>query len=88
MVIEMKKKLGDYEFVYDELSGRNAEINCLLENGSCYTLLFWRKGSEGYSIHFVGDRPLRVENTNQLWYLMAYGQAIMDAEFNLTSNEY
>ncbi len=88
MVIKMKKKLGDYEFVYEELSGCNAEINYLLENGSCYTLLFWRKGSEGYCIRFVGDRPLRAENKTQLWNLMAYGQAILDAEFNLTSNEY
>ena len=48
-----------------------------------YTLLWWKKNSEGYYIEFVGDRPLKEDNQETLMKLMKYGQAVLDAEFKL-----
>jgi hypothetical protein len=49
----------------------------------CCVVCFFRRGSEGYDIEFVGDRPFRVENRDALWSLMRYGQRALDASFDL-----
>jgi hypothetical protein len=49
----------------------------------CYTLLWWKTDSEGYYIEFVGPRPLNYDNQDRLLKMMKYGQAVLDAEFNL-----
>ena len=49
----------------------------------CYTLLWWKKDSEGYYIEFVGPRPLEYHDQQRLFKMMKYGQAVLDADFNL-----
>lgn len=48
----------------------------------CFTLLWWRKSSEGWSIEFVGDRPLD-QDAADIWRLMRYGQSVLQAQFEL-----
>ena len=48
-----------------------------------YTLLWYRKDSEGWRIEFIGDRPLKEEHQTELFELMRYGQTVLDAEFHL-----
>ena len=51
----------------------------------CFTVLWFKRGSEDWYIEFVGDRPLTVENQESLWKLMKYGQTVLDAEIKLWS---
>jgi hypothetical protein len=51
----------------------------------CFTLLWFKRDSDGWYIEFVGDRPLKEENREELWKLMEYGQAVLDAELKLES---
>lgn len=57
------------------------------ENGTefCFTILWFKRGSEDWYIEFVGDRPLKAENREALWKLMEYAQTVLDAEFKLWS---
>jgi hypothetical protein len=48
-----------------------------------YTLLFWKKNKEGWQVEFVGGRPMDINDRETLWYLLEYGQAVLDAEFRL-----
>lgn len=52
----------------------------------CYTLLWWKKDSEGYYIEFVGTRPLEYDDQETLFKMMKYGQTVLDAEFKLMEN--
>lgn len=81
-------RLGNLEYRHLTDSGRDAEIVAWSEdskgNEFCYTLLFWRKDKEGYFIEFVGSRPLSKDiNTGVLFKFMRYGQAILDAYFEV-----
>ena len=50
----------------------------------CYTLLFWEKDREGYYIYFIGGRPLDKDiDQADLFKLMRYGQAILDAKWEV-----
>lgn len=88
----MRKRLGNLEFRYEEFEDRDAEIVALCPGmdgatESCYTILFWRKDREGHYVEFVGSRPLDECHVREhLWKLIEYGQAVLDAEFNLISN--
>ncbi|MEA1980882.1 MAG: hypothetical protein U9N54_07910 [candidate division Zixibacteria bacterium] len=54
------------------------------ENGEFrFVLAFYNKGSEGYEISFVGDRPFKVEDTNLLWKMLKFGQNVCNAEFDM-----
>jgi hypothetical protein len=68
---------------------RPAEIICWIDGTeSCYTILWYIPGNEGYHIEFVGSRPFELEYDDKkvLWKLMHYGQKVLDAEFELKSN--
>jgi hypothetical protein len=78
-------RISNLEF--RRMSGdRPAEIICWI-NGteSCYTILWYVSGKEGYHIEFVGSRPFELEHDGEkvLWVLMKYGQKVLDAEFAL-----
>jgi hypothetical protein len=50
----------------------------------CITVLSWSKGSEGWDIKFIGDRPFSdTIDTDDLWALMRYGNTVTNAVFRL-----
>lgn len=49
----------------------------------CFTLLFYKRNSEGYYIEFVGARPLEYADEELMWVLMKYGQSVMDAKWRV-----
>ena len=53
------------------------------EGEYCFTLCWWGKDKEGYSVEFIGNRPFEYNNTKLFWTLMLYGQKVLDAQFNL-----
>lgn len=88
----MNKRIGNLEFRWS--LERQPEIvawessSSVFTNGDeyCYTLLWWTKGSEGWSVDFVGSRPFewaKNNDLNPLWNLMKYGDAILRAAFDL-----
>lgn len=94
----MSKRIDNLEFRWTRSYGASGatypEIVCWFpcsENQAetCYTLLHWVRGSEGWDIHFVGARPFEESqfNSDVLWQLMRYGQSIADAEFRIHSYE-
>lgn len=82
----MIKTIDDLEFRLNDDS-RNPEIRrnyTVNGKSSCYTILWWIKGSEGYSIEFIGARPFdREVNQQALWSLMKFGQTICDASYEI-----
>ena len=81
-------RLQNMEYRHLSDSRRDAEIVAWQSKGNgeeyCYTLLFWRKGSEGYFIEFVGGMPLnKYIDKDILFKLMRYGQAVLDAAFEV-----
>lgn len=50
----------------------------------CYSLAYWTKGSEGYSLQFVGDRPFRYSTAEDFWFLAEFGQKFLDKIFEET----
>ena len=81
----MNKRVGNLEFRRNK-EGRPAEIVRWAQNGDgveyCYTLLWYQRGQEDFYIEFVGRRPFD-DDSADLWEIMEYGQAILDAEFEL-----
>lgn len=83
----MKQTLGELEFRLNG-DGRDPEIvkKIKMEDGanSCYTLLFWRKDKEGYSIETVGGRIFdEGVDSAELMKLMKFGQKVLEAKFDL-----
>lgn len=83
----MNQKLLDLEFRWMTENQRNPEIVRYQESEkygkSCYTLAWWKKDSEGYSLEFIGPRPLNPEvDKDAFWELVKYGQKICDATFD------
>lgn len=78
-------KLRNLEFRVIE--DRFPEIVCLFEYGGkkgCYTVVRWNRGSEGYNIEFIGDRPFDDKiDARDVWELMKYGQKVLNASFDL-----
>ena len=52
----------------------------------CFTVCWWVRDSNGYSLSFIGDRPFKYEDADTLWQLMVYGQKVLDAKFELEGN--
>jgi hypothetical protein len=81
----MNYRTGNLEFRRNK-EGRPAEIVRWTKNGDgteyCYTLLWYKRGSEGFYVEFVGRRPFD-DDSEGLWELMEYGQDTLDAEFKL-----
>ena len=84
----MNQRLNDLEFRM--LDNRNPEIvQWKTDSGGkdyCFTILWYKKDSEGYHVEFVGDRPFQYHDTESLWKLMVYGNKIMEAIYNLEGN--
>lgn len=89
----MGKRIGNLEFRWSKTLGRETtfypEIVCWKKwdsiEESCYTLLYWKRDSEGWYVQFVGSRPFEDDewDHDMLWALMRYGQSIADAEFKI-----
>jgi hypothetical protein len=83
----VERRKGNLAFRHQFSDARDSEIVAFTRDENnmeyCYTLLFWRRGSEGYSIEFVGNRPFETTSLKAFWSLAKYGQAILDAEFIL-----
>lgn len=49
----------------------------------CYAVASWRRGKEGFDLHFVGDRPF-AEDVDAIRFmeLAKHGQAYLDLMFN------
>ena len=78
----MQLRIGDIEFRHNETD--KAEIVQWWkkpgeENEYCITLVLWNRGSEGYDVRFIGDRPFNYDDVPTLWALMKYGQRVLDA---------
>lgn len=72
------------QFEYRNINGRFPEIvRWKSDLEYCYTLLLWKLDREGYSIEFIGNRPFNEDANGELWALMTYAQAVLDAEFKL-----
>jgi hypothetical protein len=41
----------------------------------CFSVAWWIRDSEEYSLHFIGDRPLRVDR-DVFWTLVTLGQQL------------
>lgn len=65
---------------FRRLDKRDPEIVCW-NGASCYTLMWFKKGREGYNIEFVGNRPFDDGLSDKLWELMRYAQDLLDDEF-------
>lgn len=48
----------------------------------CYTIGYWIKESEGYSFKFVGNRPLKCGNWDDILVLLNNGQTYLDRYFD------
>ena len=90
----MSKRIGNLEFRWTRSYGASEatypEIVCWFpcsdnQAETCYTLMHWVRGSEGWDIRFVGDRPFDQDRFDReiLWQLMQYGQSLADAEFRI-----
>ena len=52
----------------------------------CYSLAYWRRDSEGYYLHFVGNRPfpyIDTEDITIVWKALKIAQKVLDAWFDL-----
>ena len=82
----VNKRIGDLEFLVGS-ADRSPEIIRHITTSlgdSRYTLLWFIRGSEGFSVQFIGDRPFGVEiDRFTLWKLMRYGQRVCDAIFEV-----
>lgn len=56
----------------------------------CFSLAYFTKGSEGYTLRFVGDRPFRYiekEDIQPVWCALDAAQKILDIFFELPNEE-
>ena len=49
----------------------------------CIAIALFNKTLEGYDIQFVGRRPFETGFGETVWAMLKYGQAIVDAEWEL-----
>ena len=52
----------------------------------CYSLAYWRKDDEGYELKFVGDRPFKhiePEDIEVVWKALRVAQKVLDGWFEL-----
>jgi hypothetical protein len=53
---------------------------------ACYSLAYWQETSEGYDLKFVGDRPFRdieIEDLSTIWTALHLAQKVLDGWFKL-----
>ena len=75
--------IGNLEFIDNLDRDRPSEIVCH-SNGSKFTILWFKKDSEGYKIKSVGDRIfLDTFDHEHLWQLMHYGMKVLSARQTL-----
>lgn len=63
-----------------QIDGRDPEIVAISPH--VITIMWWKRGKEGWHIEFVGSRPLE-QDMKDVWNLMIFGQAFLDAQFRL-----
>ena len=54
----------------------------------CYSLAYWKKDNEGYELKFVGGRPFRYiesEDIEVVWQALRVAQKVLDGWFELES---
>ena len=52
----------------------------------CYSLAYWCKDNEGYELQFVGDRPFKhiePEDIEVVWKALRVAQKVLDGWFEL-----
>ncbi|MGA1047170.1 MAG: hypothetical protein ACO3UU_04115 [Minisyncoccia bacterium] len=82
----MKLRIGSFEYRHGESESdrnRDPEIVKFLENGTCYTIAFWRLNKEGYYVESVGSRLIACLPEKEFIALLNYGQSVLDAHFTL-----
>jgi hypothetical protein len=85
--VTVQKRINDLEFRYSDFN-KSYEIVQWVERAApkdehCFVLCFYNRGSEGYNIEFVGDRPFDLEDQSAFWSLLRFGQKVLDATFEL-----
>lgn len=85
--MSFQKRINDLELRYSDFN-KSYEIVQWVERAApkdehCFVLCFYNRGSEGYNIEFVGDRPFKLENQSAFWSLLRFGQRVLDATFEL-----
>ena len=78
----MQERIWNYLIKLGRLGNCRHYCNNILERPNCYTIAYWSKGSEGYDLQFVGNRPFDVDE-KLFMELAKYGQLILDSYFNL-----
>ena len=56
----------------------------------CFSLAYFRKDSEGYYLHFVGNRPFQYiaeEDVPYVWKALNAAQTVLDAFFDIFTDE-
>ena len=54
----------------------------------CFSLAYWRKNKDGYELYFVGDRPFKYiepEDIEIIWKALQLAQKVLDDWFKLES---
>lgn len=54
----------------------------------CFSLAYWSKDSEGYDLKFVGDRPFKdiePEDLEIVWKALRVAQKVLDSWFDMES---
>ena len=86
MKLNFSAKIDDIEVrtcdIYLCKSGKHVTAEIIKwENGSCYTLAYWKKDGEGYYLKFVGRRPFDNCDKDTFWILADFGQYYLDLFF-------
>ncbi len=56
----------------------------------CFSLAYWTNDSEGYELNFVGDRPFRYiepEDIGIIWKALKMAQKVLDGWFDMENLE-
>ena len=86
----MNKRIEDIEFRWSDINQKHELIQwsqTISTEEYCIVIAFFDLGSEGCEIRFIGDRPFITGNSELVWNMLKYGQAIVDAIFELNDME-
>lgn len=56
----------------------------------CFSIAYWQRSSEGYSLNFVGNRfvdNVEKEDVSMLWQAITMAQKTLDSWFNMTEGD-
>lgn len=103
MMLEFRFKHKDYELracpkhlARFEKSDPNETIDFVKwktrDDGTkyCFSIAFWKRGSEGYSLNFVGNRfvdNVVEKDVPTLWQAITMAQKTLDSWFNMTEGD-